>query len=286
MKRIIFITQIYLFLSLSVFGQKNDTIRKPSSFFPKEKAQILVVGTFHMDYPNLDVIKTTDDDKIDVLTEPKKTELTELINYIKKFKPTKIAIEAFPEWNATVKLTKYKQGAYSNERDERFQVAMRLATELNLDTIYSIDADSFDPEIEKLDSVFYQNLIKDFDFENDDPFVKLYKEFYSYNNKLVSKMNLLEYFKYINSEEYHKMDYGGYLIGDFKLDRTRGADILSIWWYNRNLRIFRNIQEITTSKDDRVLVVFGNGHASILRQLIQCSPEYEYIEFDELERKN
>lgn len=283
MKRLTFITQIYLLSALSAFGQQNDTIRKPSSFFPKERAQILVVGTFHMDYPNLDVIKITDEDKIDILTEPKKTELTELINYIKIFKPTKIAIEAFPDWNATEKLSKYKDGAYRNERDERFQIAMRLATELNLDTVYSIDAESFDPEIEKIDSVYYQNLIKDFDFESDDPYLKSYKEFYSYNNKLVSKMNLLDYFKYINSEEYHKMDYGGYLVGDFKLDSTRGADILSIWWYNRNLRIFRNLQEITASTHDRVLVVFGNGHASILRQLIQCSPEYEYIEFNELE---
>jgi len=283
MKRIIFTTHIYLLSVLSVLGQHNDTIRKPSSFFPMEKAQILVVGTFHMDYPNLDVIKITDEDKIDILMEPKKTELTELINYIKIFKPTKIAIEAFPDWNATEKLSKYKNGAYKNERDERFQIAMRLASELDLDTIYSIDAESFDPEIEKLDSVYYQNLIKDFDFESDDPYLKLYKEFYSYNNKLVSKMNLLDYFKYINSEEYHKMDYGGYLVGDFKLDSTRGADILSIWWYNRNLRIFRNLQEITTSVNDRILVVFGNGHASILRQLIQCSPEYEYIEFNQLE---
>jgi hypothetical protein len=230
----------------------------------------------------LDVIKITDEDKIDVLTEPKKTELTELIDYIKVFKPTKIAIEAHPEWRATEKLHDYKRGQYRNERDERFQIAMRLASELNLDTIYSIDAESFDPQIEKLDSAYYNRLIKDFDFESDDPYLKMYKEFYKYTNKLVSKMKLIDYFKYINSEEYHKLDYGGYLIGDFKLDSLRGADILSIWWYNRNLRIFRKLQEITTSANDKILVVFGNGHASILRQLIECSPEYEYIDFNSL----
>lgn len=284
MKQVILSSSISLLFSFSIFGQRNDTIRKPSSFFPQKRVQVLVVGTFHMVYPNLDVVKVTDEDKIDVLIEPKRTELTELINYIKIFKPTKVAIEAFPDWNATEKLRKYKKGKYRTERDERFQIAIRLAAELNLDTIYGVDADSFDPEIEKLDSVYYKKLVKDFDFENDDPYLKKYKEFYNYNNKLISKMKLLDYFKYINSEEYHKADYGGYLIGDFKLDSLRGADILSVWWYNRNLRIFRKIQEITTSKDDRILVVFGNGHASILRQLFECSPEYNYVEFIKIKK--
>lgn len=282
MKLKLFTAQMFLLLSFSVFGQRTEIIQKPSSFFPKEKAQVLVVGTFHMDYPNLDAIKITNEDKIDVLTEPKKTELTELINYIKRFKPTKIAIEADLEWRATKKLKEYKKGQYRTERDERFQIAMRLANELNLDTIYSIDAESFDPQIEKLDSTFYNRLIKDFDFESDDPYLRMYKEFYEYTNKLVSKIKLIDYFKYINSAEYHKMDYGGYLVGDFKLDNLRGADILSIWWYNRNLRIFRKLQEITNNGNDKILVIFGNGHASVLRQLIECSAEYDYIEFNTL----
>ena len=272
----------YFLLLSSVFCQKPEVAREPSSFFPKEKAQVLVVGTFHFDYPNLDVVKISDENKIDVLVEPKKTELTEVIDHIKTFKPTKIAIEAFPNWNATEKLKKYKNGGYRNERDERFQIAMRLATELALDTLYSIDAESFDPEIEKLDSTYYQRLIKDFDFESNDPYQKMYRDFYDYSNTIVTKMNMLDYFKYINSKEFHKVEYGGYLIGDFKLDNLRGADILSIWWYNRNLRIFRKLQEITSSTNDRILVLFGNGHASILRQLIESSPEYEYIEFNDL----
>ena len=79
------------------------------------------------------------------------------------------------------------------------------------------------------------------------------------------------------------MGLGVYLVGDFKLDNGRGADILSIWWYNRNLRIFRKLQEITENKDDRILMIFGNGHAEILRQLLESSPEYEFIEFDKLQ---
>lgn len=65
--------------------------------------------------------------------------------------------------------------------------------------------------------------------------------------------NLLEYFKHSNSKESHQYAYGVYLTGDFKSDKQRGADIISMWWYNRNLRIFRNIQDMTEGKEDRIL---------------------------------
>lgn len=277
-----FLTIIFLISAIIAFGQKKDEIKNASTFFPKEKTQVLVVGTFHFDYPGLDVNKTEDKDKVDVLTEPKKSEITELVNYIKKFRPTKIAIEAFPNWNATEKLRKYKKGDYKDKRDERFQLAMRIATEMKLDTLFSIDAKSFDDDLVKLDSIYIQKLFKDYDFKSNDEFEKMYTELFSYEAKLPANTNLLKYFKHMNSEEYHKLGYGAYLIGDFKLENQRGADALSIWWYNRNLRIFRKLQEITESSKDRILVIFGNGHASILRQLVESSPEYEFIEFNKL----
>ncbi|WP_054558977.1 DUF5694 domain-containing protein [Croceitalea dokdonensis] len=51
-----------------------------------------------------------------------------------------------------------------------------------------------------------------------------------------------------------------------------GADKLSIWWYNRNIRIFSKMLGRTQSTEDRILVIFGNGHAAILRQLFEASP--------------
>ena len=240
---------IILFIanSINIYSQ-NNSIKSPSSFFPTNKAQVLVVGTFHFDYPNLDNHVTNDSNRVDVLQEPKKSEVSELVEYIKKFKPTKIAIEAFPDWNAIEKLQEYKAGKLRNERDERFQLGFRIAVESNIDTIYSIDAESFNENMAlHADTNFLIELFNDFDFESDDKFGDMYSQLYKYDYKLAMQLRLLEFFKYINSEEYHKLDYGSYLTGDFKLSNCRGADILSIWWYNRNLRIFRKLQEITTS---------------------------------------
>jgi len=262
--------------------KETKRYKQASEYFPMEKAQVLVVGTFHFDYPGLDYNKTPEENKIDVLTEPKKSEVTELVEYIKKFKPNKIAIEAFAQWEATTKLRKYKTREFRDKRDERYQLGMRIAKDLHLDTLYAIDSWALSDYMVETDSVYINNLFKDFDLQSDDPYNQYVMDWYKEQDKLVSQTNLLDYFKLTNSKEWHDYGYGAYLVGDFKLENNRGADILSMWWYNRNLRIFRNLQKITESENDRILMIFGNGHAAVLRQLIDASPEYDFVEFDSL----
>lgn len=263
-------------------GQKKPKIASPLSSFPKDRAKVLFVGSFHFHYPGLDSHVTANREKVDVLTEAKQKELTELVNYIKEFKPTKIAIEASPEWNATKKLREYKQGAHRAERDERYQLAMRIANELKADTIYSIDDDPMLSDLVKLDSSYFNQLSKDYDYKSDDHYSKIYKKWYKNDDSLRLTLNLLEYFKYTNSKVYHRLAHGAYLVGDFKLENKRGADMLAVGWYSRNLRIFRKLQEITEGTTDRILVIYGNGHGSILRDLIESSPEYEFVDFDKI----
>jgi len=94
-------------------------------------------------------------------------------------------------------------------------------------------------------------------------------------------MKLLPYFKYINSGKRLRRGFGAYLLGDFKNGSYEGADALSMHWYNRNLRIFRNIQNIA-EKEDRIMVLFGAGHVSILLNLFESSPEFELVKFNQL----
>jgi len=257
-------------------------IKNPSYFFPKKKTKILLVGSFHFDYPGMDEHKTGEDDKVDVLKEPKKTEITELVAYIKKFKPTKIAIEAGQAWNATQKLRDYKAGGLRDDRDERVQLGMRLATDLYLDTLYAVNSYSIKRDLYKTDTLTLHKMIGKVDWEREDVYWDYVENWFAYDDKLVSQTNLIDYFKYMNSRESHQYGYGIYLLGNFKTENNQGADHLSIWWYNRNLRIFRNIQGITEGVEDRILVIMGNGHAAILRQLFEASPEYEFVEFDSL----
>ncbi|QNJ96672.1 DUF5694 domain-containing protein [Constantimarinum furrinae] len=267
----------------STSAERQQLIEAPSSFFPEEKAKVLVVGTFHMNYPGLDAHKTTPEDQIDVLKEPKKSEIDELVAYIKKFNPTKIALEANPNWETMEKYRKYREGEFGEERDERFQLGMRIAMELDLDTLYAVNSYSLKRDMYVQDSVALEKLVGNIDWKREDRYWDYVQNWFDYEDKLPSRVNLLDYFKHMNSRESHNYGYGLYLLGNFKSENNQGADNLSIWWYNRNLRIFRNIQGITESPEDRILVIMGNGHAAILRQLFETSPEYEFVEFDSLD---
>jgi hypothetical protein len=46
-------------------------------------------------------------------------------------------------------------------------------------------------------------------------------------------------------------------------------------WYARNLRIYANLARIIESPADRVLVVFGSGHISLLSQFLSDSGLFE-----------
>ncbi|MFP7656307.1 DUF5694 domain-containing protein [Chryseobacterium proteolyticum] len=259
--------------------------KKPSDFFPSPKTKVLVVGSFHFDYPNLDAHKIKKQDQIDVLSPKTSKEVTDLVNYIKKFRPTKIAIEASPEWNANQKLKEYNEGKHHDKRDERYQLAMRIASELKINELFSVDASSVLEDLMekfgKTDSLYFKKLTEGYDYKSDDPISQNFTDFYNHS-EAKNFSSLMKTFQYLNSKEYHEYGYGAYLSGDFKLRDYDGADILAMNWYSRNLRIFRNIQNISHQSDDRILVIVGNGHAAVLRQLLTCSAEYEFTEFSSL----
>ena len=97
------------------------------------------------------------------------------------------------------------------------------------------------------------------------------------------KIPLLDYFLFYNSDKALNRNYGAYFDGEyFTQGQYRGADAVAMDWYDRNLRIFRNIQRLTTSPDDRILVLFGQGHISILKQLFECVPNYKLVKFKDL----
>jgi hypothetical protein len=57
-------------------------------------------------------------------------------------------------------------------------------------------------------------------------------------------------------------------------DNYAGADMVNTW-YHRNLRIFSNLHQITESDQDRILVVYGQGHVPLLKQFANDSPYFK-----------
>lgn len=62
-----------------------------------------------------------------------------------------------------------------------------------------------------------------------------------------------------------------------------GAD-LPADWYRRNIRIFSNVVRLVDSPNERVLVIFGNGHLGWLRQDFSIDPNVRLRKLGELVR--
>jgi hypothetical protein len=284
----IYKTLFIIFLWGATHSVMAQNIKYADDFLISNKdslPKVLLVGTFHFEYYNLDAHKVDKDKQIDILTDQKQKELRELLDYISIFKPTKICIEAFPEWNAVKKYNEYKEGQKQSVKDERYQIAFKLMDRFKLDTVYSINAESIANDFQSTkDSTLFLPYLKNLYDGYSDKDNLDYVKWRNYKTTLTTKISLLKYFKYLNSQNNLHRDFGAYLVGDYKLDKTKGADILAIDWYDRNLRIFRNLQNINAKPNDRILVLFGSGHTAILDQLLASSPEYQYIKFNDLKK--
>lgn len=288
--KIIFTTLI-LALLFNTFSFAQITPVDPDEFLVKgdELPKVLLVGTFHFAYYGYDAHVTSEENKVNILSPEKQKEVEELVAYIAKFKPTKLVVEGGRNSGYLVNQYRdYKAGKAKLRAREIDQICFRLMDQFGIDTLYGADAAGLNYTMtNSKDSTclkpFVNELFNGWDFSSDDKMSKRYTEWYEYDDRLANEINLLSYFKFMNEEKNIRRMHGAYLVGDdFKLDEHRGADALALYWYTRNLRIFRNIQNLETSPDDRILVLFGAGHMSILKQLFESTPEYELIPFGNL----
>ena len=282
---------ISLLLSFSFTSISSQSgLKDPDEFLRKgEKVpKVLLVGSFHFNYPGLDAHKAADDQKINIYSEKRQKELQELLNYISKFKPTKIVVESRNTSKILKNWKEYKNSEAELSASESSQIGMRLVDQFGLDTIYGADAGHLMLDLyEKRTSEKPQNYIDSISdrhhFGGDDKFMRRYNDLYSYKDEVEYKNTLLETFKYMNSDKVLDRGFGDYISGgQFISEEMEGPDALSMFWMNRNLRIFRKIQKIEYNQNDRILVIFGAGHVSILKWLFECTPEFELVKFNEL----
>lgn len=245
---------------------------------------VMLLGAFHFGYYNLDAHKVAEQDQVDILSPERQEEMTQLLDHLLRFKPNKVAIEAGRNTGYLMqRYREYQKGYYVLGRDEREQIAFRVLGGMNLDTLYGVDdAPLVRSWYDGADSLCLRpvldTLYADWDFSSpDDPLSARYQTFYEAKDRMSQELPLLTYLLYLNSPKVLRRGFGSYLTGDFALDETRGADALSLHWYNRNLRIFRHIQAITTSPQDRILVIYGAGHVQILDHLFSCTPAYRHV---------
>ena len=252
-----------------------------STFAQSQKTEVVTLGTFHFNFPNLDIKKTEAADQIDVLQPQYQKEIEDIVKRIATFKPTIIAIEREPSKQAKYDslYNKYLQGEYELRRNEEEQIGFRLAKVLGIKKLYCIDSDGRYYEdnnkvLEGKDSIENKKFMSYF-YKNPDTT----KEFFP--KPIFKTEGILAELRRVNDDDKVKKDLGNYLIGVFKYETKDneffGPDFVTGWWFNRNLRILRNLQKINAKPTDKILLIFGHGHLNILNILLECSPEYKLV---------
>lgn len=250
----------------------------------RQPTKVLLLGTFHFGYPNLDGHKTDSAKFIDVLSPTRQKELEELAEVIMRFKPTRVYIE---NWNPSYHDSLYKEymaGRYKLGRNEIFQVAYRVAKMAGLPKVYPVDASNFANENYKkyprIDTMWKRP--DPVDSMRDKYWNNKYSEFYEASDSIEVTLTMLENFLVMAQPATLQRMHGHYLTGGFNTKGNDGPDILPMWWYSRNLRIFNNILKTKPTAEDRIVVLFGNGHMPILKHCFQTSPEFEVVELKTL----
>ncbi|WP_077324286.1 DUF5694 domain-containing protein [Virgibacillus siamensis] len=228
------------------------------------KPVFLILGSDHFNNPDngdLSVPKTTG-----ILAGKRQNELEDVVDRLKTFHPTKIALEVLMdnqgEWNKDYHA--YLSGAFTLTANERHQIGFRTAGVMGHNEIYAVDWNQDVPDTDyiewarKHDPTAFETVISTAErwtHEMEDYF---------------SKHTIREYLLMLNQPDWIKENRELYMkvaaIGD---DRNPiGARWTAQYWYYRNMIIYKNLTELAW-KNERILVIYGAGHVHLLTQFLK-----------------
>ncbi len=264
------------------------------------RARILLLGTFHFQDRGLDRYKPQF--RFDVFSEQRQREIADVVACLATYAATKVAVErrAEEQEELDASYAAYVRGTFDLPADEVYQIGFRLARRLGHERVYGVNAWGryYDPPIDIEAHVRAHGLDRSYLDELLSPHTPeayaaahgqahllsqwslRYEAAAAHEDRLKTELSLREVLLSANAEVRILRGHGRYLVDEFKVGSAGeypGVDWVT-HWFNRNLRIFANVQRITESPEERILLIIGGGHVPVLRHCVQASPEYELVE--------
>jgi len=201
------------------------------------------------------------------------------VGLLTAFRPTKVAVERTPAQQQEIdaSYSAYLRGDFPLPGDEVYQLGFRLAKRLGHGTVSCVNAwdRHYEPDMDL--AAYAQEHGQAHLLSQWWP---RFEKLLEHGDHLKNQFSLREILLRANEADRGLKLHGAHLVDYFKLgmgDEYPGADWVT-GWYNRNLRIFANLQRITESPDEHILLIIGAGHLPILRHCVVASPEYELVE--------
>ena len=276
---------ILIIISYTSIAQ-NKQFDIDNHFKDIESSELMLLGSFHFNNPGLDEYKP--EFEVDILSNERQKELMQIIESIKAYAPTKIAVE----WRKAGQkrldslYDAYLAGNFELRRNEVYQIGFRLAKLLGHKKVYAVDApakrnnDITDEEYSKKET-YYRQKAEPVLLQRELRIHQTFTKMYAIGDKMKTKIPLIDSFLFMNDPKTIQTYHGHYLIGNFKMgenDDYFGPDN-AMWWYNRNLRIFHNLLQINDPGRDRIFLLIGAGHLPILDFLADSSIDFNKKQF-------
>lgn len=237
------------------------------------KPKVLLVGTFHM-RQTPDMHHTEVDN---LLSQTRQEEIREVVERLKAFNPTKVALEIVTEKDEAINNTykAYIDGQFQLEAREEQQLGFRIASELGHERVYPIDWMEVGAATRAYGEVYEWAKANQPELFNE----ILQTEIFNID----TNKSILEMYQVCNNPDEIKKSHEMY-INMARIGHVReyvGIDWL-IWWYQRNLTLFSNICRLASSEDDRILVIIGSSHIYLLNQFLKESNVVELVDVNKL----
>jgi hypothetical protein len=282
--RVVFVAAMWG-LVCGVASAQEPTVDTPLAPGPRvmdhapHAAHVMVLGTFHMANPGRDIFNLQVDD---VLAPKRQKEIAETVAALKKFRPTKIAIEAgVDSKKVRQEYQDYLDGKYTLTRNEIDQLGFRLAKGLGHKQVYPIDVDGDFP-LDKMQEFAKKNGKE----QALNEWMAKIPKLLEHESAILKQGTVSDLLLFLNGKEQVRTDQELYM--DFAQfaggGEYPGPDLLAEW-YRRNARIFANLRSIIASPEERVLVIYGSGHLYWLQRNVLDSRDLVLDRFGDFVEK-
>lgn len=231
------------------------------------KPKVLVLGTHHMN-PTEDMVQENGE-----LLPNREQEILEVIEKLKRFEPTKVAVEVEVKYQDKLdeQYNQYLNESFKLPTSEIFQIGFRLAKEMNHKKVHAIDW------MEILPGQRAFGAVVEWAKEHQPELYEFYSEFLRKNtNHPREGLTLIEMFRNFNDPNNIKLSHQGYMhfarIG-YK-ENYVAMDWLR-WWYQRNLIIYTNLARLVEHENDRIFLVIGFDHLYTVNQFLEESGMFD-----------
>ncbi|MFZ0359144.1 MAG: DUF5694 domain-containing protein [Terriglobales bacterium] len=273
-RRLAFYFAAVLMIAAPILAQ--NSLKGINAAATSPQAEVLVLGSYHMDNPGRDL---HDEKADDVLTPKRQAEIEELATVLARFHPTKIAVE----WDAGNQsgldrsYGEYLAGKRELNRNEVQQIGFRLGKEMGLKKLNAIDTMWDFP---------YGSIVNWAKAHGRSAELEAIDRAGADRSKNASEYlvahSILEVYRHINSPESMAADAAFYArMGHFGDDEDPAGARLLMRWHERNTFILTSLLEVI-EPGDRVLVLYGAGHLTHLSRLIGDDPTLRLRRLEEL----